>query len=205
MNRQKIALTGPSGSGKTTLAKHISEVMGYPFISTSAGDILTIEDKSILKEKYLYEGKGHENVISLSSRIPSFGLDFQNMVANARGSIILNNDGFIIDRSPIDNLVYFMLQCSHNQSPKVFEIFREYCRKIIKELDIIIWVRTCSDSVEDNKSRIPNIHFQRMVDSLFKYAIEEHFFLELKDFNPEFYVIDTWDWEYRKNIIKEIF
>ncbi len=110
----KLAFSGPSGLGKTTLCKFVTETMDVPWISVSAGDLFTEGDKGGLEEKFGYKGQGYKAVINLSAINPEFGAAFQKTLLKRRAELIRTTPNFVIDRSPIDNVVYMLSQNGHN-------------------------------------------------------------------------------------------
>lgn len=191
----KIALTGPSGSGKTTIAQIIKNLTGFKYMSMSAGDILSLEQKEYLRENYGYDNLGHRNVIQLSNKEPNFGKMFQKMVAKQRYDLIHINDNFIIDRCPIDNLTYFLLQASQYCSVKEVEEFIDICKLGMIELDIIIFCHSKAEEIENNGSRVDNKYYQRMTEKVFSYSADLLM-------NKPIYHLDTWDLEEKEMLIK---
>jgi hypothetical protein len=187
----KIAMFGPSGGGKTTLTKIIPTLVPVTYIPGSVyTHLLSYNQKEELASKYGYIGTGHQAVINLSSINPAFGGDFQKFALMQRRKLIENNNNFVTDRSPIDNLTYFHLQCSHNQTEKATEDFIRYTQELYQELTHAIFVRTVNpQGIEDNDSRVANIHYQRMVDSVFEFLFKRYF----QDLPVKTLVLDTWD------------
>lgn len=173
MKQLRFAFTGPSGSGKTTLAKFLEKETGVEFIPNSAGLIFSEEDKALLKEKYGYEGTGHKNVINLSNINPDFGWDFQMAILKARLSIIYSKTSFILDRSPIDNIVYMLLQTGHNQPENKIGEFIQLAKKATLCLTHVAHINPL-EHVEDNNSRVPNLYYQQMVNSVFEHVISKY-------------------------------
>lgn len=200
----KIAFAGPSGTGKTTLANFISETFDIPFIKGSAGLILTEEDKKFLHDLGGYSQKGHKEVIQLSGD-PIFGWNFEALVLQRRTELIMGNSEFITDRSPIDNLTYFMLQASWGVSEDDIGKIISHAQKTLMELTHIIYIPLNNPDgvIEDNDSRIPNFYFQRMVDKLFQHTIADYFSPKQLGYRrPKFLELNRWDLEFRKNAVK---
>jgi GTPase SAR1 family protein len=194
----KIALTGPSGSGKTTISAYIQHVTGLPYVSMSAGDILDTDQKYFLKDQFGYDNKGHKNVIQLSNTNPKFGKMFQSLVRHQRAKVILEKPHFIIDRCPIDNLAYFLLQVSPNATDQEVEEFIYHCKETIKEIDIIIFCHSKAEEIENNNSRVDNKYYQRMTERVFLYAAE------LLGVTERVYHLDTWNIEDKEVLIRSI-
>ena len=198
--KYKIAFSGPSGLGKSTLCKHVTETHGVPWLSTSAGDILTPSDKNYLFEMFGYSGSGHKNVINLSSSNPEFGLQFQSRVLDARIDQIKDNPTFVIDRCPIDNIAYLLTQASHNLSEDVIEGFIKDAQMAYDKLTHVIQIRYSPDIpfIEDNHSRIPNRYFQKYISDVFT-GVYSRYFANVP--GPQVLTIDFWDLRSRKELV----
>lgn len=204
----RIAFSGPSGTGKTTLCKHLKE-QGLNWQSTSAWDVLNQVEKGLLKEKFGYSQEGHLNVIQLGHHNPEFAIAFQQMVKNARSRQLVRysgefqtNPGLVIDRSPIDNIVYMYMQASMYMNEEAADLFiTESLHNLNHFLDAIIFVPMTDEqpSVENNKSRISQIHYQHYVSSVFRWVFEEY----ADHISIPIYEIDTWNLEERKRLIDE--
>jgi adenylate kinase family enzyme len=197
---RKICFAGPSGIGKTTLCKYLDEKIEEPWKSTSAGDILNKQEKEVLRKEFGYSAQGHKNVINLSSKEPDFGKVFQNMVLRARNRQLETSEGIILDRSPLDNLVYMLTQASHNMSEdEVFRFITE-ARWAWEKLDYVFIILHSDDvpGVEDNNSRVPNRYFQKYISDVFRGT----YFKYLQDIQgPIVNIIDFWDLKARKEFL----
>jgi len=172
-----IVFSGPSGSGKTTLAKKVSERLNIPFIETSAGKVLSAEAKDKLKGMCpLWSGEGgHSQVIQLSAIYPDFGYAFQEAILNARGTLLFTNSQVILDRGPVDNLTYFLLQVGpFITNSSVLENFIEKCKRIQRQVTHLIRVPSLFPEIEDNNSRIASTHFQRLSSAVFDYTYKNY-------------------------------
>lgn len=193
----KVALAGPSGTGKTTLTEFIEQNTELKFTSNSAQNVFTKEDKKILRGLG-YHGTGHKEVVQLSMQNEKFAGEFQRRLLWRRGEFIVDNDKFIIDRSPMDNLAYFMYQSSFLTSELFIDTFVEQVKCYLRELDLIIFIPTTNEGgIENNGSRVNNYYFQRMISQIFWYCLEEF------DLNQEVQIetIDFWDLERRKEFV----
>jgi len=196
----KIVCIGPSGAGKTTLAKWIAEEYGLEFVSSSAWDLLSSEDKSFLKKEYDYKPEGHLNVIRKSFENANFTRDFQVLVEAKRAALLASGlDDMITDRSPIDNVTYYLLQASMMLSDEFTAQFIEAAVETWEEhVDAAIFVNFVNKKIEDNNSRISKVYYQRMTNAVFNYVYTEYF--EGKGV-PVLH-IDYWDLEKRKINVK---
>ena len=189
----KVAFCGPSGGGKTTLAEFISEKFNIPYIRGSASHIMNDEDKQFLTGLG-YNFTGHKEVIEKSGNIELI-YNFENIVRQRRKELIINNPAFITDRSPVDNIVYFLLQASYGMGDFATASFIEECKGVMPELTHVIYIRSVNpNGIEDNKSRIVNREYQRMVDSVFSMVL--NYYMEC--INVRLLMIDYWDLDKRK-------
>jgi len=197
----KIAFSGPSGLGKTTLCKEVQRGLKIPHLSTSAGDILSLKTKADLYTRFGYSGAGHRAVINLSSQDPHFGWAFQKAVLDARIGQIINSETFVIDRCPIDNVVYLLSQVGHNLTEYEIGTFIEQAQKAYVELSHVILIKYSPDipAIEDNQSRIPNRYFQKYISDIFM-GVYVRYFANL--IGPEVITLDFWNLDSRIATIK---
>lgn len=191
----KIAFTGPSGVGKTTLCKYVEDTFGYTHLSTSAKDVLS-EDHQVQLKNMGWTSKGHLDVIGLSVRNAEFAISFQDFLMEDRAKQILSNNDFVIDRSLIDVLVYRLTQASMHDNWFEYATAIKFAIKNMEELDLIIFI-PCNGSIpkiEDNKSRIPNFHYQSYISSIFDMIIAK----SMPSLHNKIKVLDNWDLDYRK-------
>lgn len=200
----KIGLTGPSGSGKTTIANFITQEVRkeLTFIPGSAGLMHYPESKNILEEKYGYLGQGHKAVINLSNSNPEFGYDFQFMLLKARREALTKNINFVTDRTPIDNLAYFLMQCSHNQTESVTKDYIEYAQEAFTQLTHLFILKPNENWTEMNGSRVANNYYQHMTYGVFINTYKRYFEDIAQDFRIRVVIIDDWNLDYRKAVVK---
>ncbi len=198
----KIAFSGPSGLGKSTLCKIVQDSNpNIKWLSTSAGDILSGKVKEALEIDYGYKGTGHKDVINLSCREPDFGRDFQTELLIARISQISRNDNFVIDRCPIDNVVYMLTQVGHNFMEAYCDDFIKQAQETFQKLTHVIIIAYSSDIpiIEDNKSRIPNKFYQQYISDVFM-GVYTRYFANLV--GPQVIILDTWDLTSRSETVQ---
>lgn len=208
----KIVMAGPSGSGKTTLARQIAIQLGMEFIENSAGLIMLPEDKEKLWHRYRYKGEwGQVGVINKSHEQPTFGLEFQKAILRARTKLLIKHRHVVLDRSPIDALVFYLNQCVHNYTQEetdafiedvAFQLFSSGVTHIVR-----IPLQNPKREIENDNSRCHNWYFQQKVDTLFDLAINlvkgclHGDFLSLMQSVPNqdipVYQVETWDWNAR--------
>lgn len=200
----KIACVGPSGSGKTTMASYLEEKLHMKFIRNSAGIIIPKAKQTEFKEKYGWTKSGHQDVIRLGHINPMFGLEYQKAILEARAEIIRTTPSFILDRSPIDNVTYFLLQASMYQPIQQCEEFINYARSTAQELTHLFAFHTMDYEVEDNQSRVSNVYFQRAIDAVFDDTLKRYFERPLK-MTTRITHLKTWDLVEKKTIVLNVF
>jgi len=196
----KIAFSGSSGSGKTTLVEFVSEVTDLKHISGSAGDVKQEGDKMLLDEMFRYPGGGHVGVIRYSALNPEYGVMNQKILQMRRAQIIRENDNFVTDRSPADNLTYFINQVGYHPhvTDAMTQEFMEDCLKAWENLDLVVYVKAVQpQAVEVNGSRVSNRFYQKSIDAQFEYWIKNYFIPNATD-GPAVLILDFWDLNRRK-------
>jgi adenylate kinase family enzyme len=185
MAKLRIGCSGPSGTGKTTLSEHIAKEYNIPFITTST--------------KPLWDKHGitsHAQLISKTMLEPSWGIDFQNEVLEFRITKLKGVDQFITDRSPVDNLAYFLTQNTHLLPPEATTEYNVKCKKAFLMFTGIIQMPFTKDiPLEDDGMRITNTYYQRLMNHAFSLAGE---IMELGSSPTSHLILDYWDWEKRK-------
>lgn len=188
---KRIFISGASGSGKTTLAKYISNAYSIPFIDGSS---------KVLWPKYGI--KSHLDLINKCKESKEFAITFQYRLLSYRQEAIKDLDSFVTDRSPLDNLVYFMLQLSHDIVESENVKYIEECSKTFQYGENLLFITKIADNpIEDDGMRITNYFYQRMVQGLFENMITENW-LEL-DYDTPVYNLD-WDWDERIKKVRSI-
>ncbi len=193
----KIALCGASGSGKSTLARWMSQKWDTPYIENSAGLILPEEVQERFVRNYGWTKSGHRDVIRLGNINPMFAIDFQTELLKVRTKFINDTPRFIFDRSPVDNLAYFLLQCGHLTTTEAAHQHIGNCVAAANRLDGIIFLHTSTNTgeVENNGSRVDNWYYQRMVTGVFKHVLNTYMsHLHILE-------IPQWDLATRKRLI----
>lgn len=200
----KVAFSGSSGSGKTTLVEWVSETLGLKHISGSAGDVKNEGDKLILDDIFRYAGGGHVGVIRYSALNPEYGIVNQKLLQMRRSELIFNNDNFITDRSPADNLTYMINQTAYHPmvTDQMVEEFAKDCQKAWDQLTHVVYVKAVQPvEVERNGSRVSNRWYQKAIDAQFELWIN---YLDLNSlYGPKVLIIDYWDLDLRKKRVRE--
>lgn len=205
MKEKKIAFSGTSGSGKTTLVTKMAELNpNLTHISGSAGDLKQEGDKMILDEVMGYPGGGHSGVIRFSALNPEYGIMNQQMLQMRRSEVIFQNTNFLTDRSPADNITYFVNQCGFHPmvTDAMVEEFIKNCQKAWDELTHVVFVRAVQPKeVERNFSRVANRYYQKAIDCQFAHWID---YLDKNSMGgPELMVVDYWDLDRRIQEVNE--
>lgn len=198
-------MSGSSGSGKTTLVTYIASLMGLTHISGSAGDVKKEGDKYLIDDVYGYPGGGHVGVIRFSALNPEYGIMNQKLLQMRRSELIHNNENFITDRSPADNLTYMVNQVGYHPmvSDAMVKEFAEDCLKAWEELTHVVYVKAVQPaSVEVNGSRVANRWYQQSVDAMFENWIRNYFVAQSME-GPKVLIINFWDLETRKNLVTD--
>ena len=198
----KVAFSGSSGSGKTTLVTWLAETTGLQHISGSAGDVKQEGDKMIIDDLLGYPGGGHHGVIAYSALNHTYGVMNQQLLQVRRQAIIETNDNFVTDRSPADNITYFINQCGYfpEVSDAMCQEFFNKCLEAWEGLDYVFYVKAVQPhSVEVNGSRIANKFYQQAIDVQFEYWIKR--LMEKSVIGPVVTFIDFWDLDQRKELV----
>lgn len=200
----KIAFSGSSGSGKTTLVEWLAKELSLQHISGSAGDVKKEGDKMIVDEVFKYPGGGHVGVIRYSALNPEYGLMNQKLLQMRRKELIQNNNYFVTDRSPADNLTYMINQVAYHPmiTDAMVEEFAKDVQEAWDELTHVIYVKAVQpDAVEVNGSRVSNKWYQKAVDAQFEHWIQYLYSNSLV--GPKVLIIDFWDLQKRKDLVLE--
>lgn len=196
----RIAFAGPSGLGKTTLGRIVAKRLKLQHPSTSAWDVLSEVDKRYLYENFGYTQKGHRNVINLSNSVPNFGTEFQRLVLEARIKQIHNSPNTVLDRCPIDNIVYMLSQVSHNMQEGRVQYLIEQAQRAYQMLTHVIIIKYSSDIpfIADNNSRVTNRYFQQYISDVFG-GVYNRYFSQLV--GPRVIALDFWDLKQRTDTV----
>lgn len=187
MEEKRIYIAGPSGTGKSTLAKHIAHYYGIPFISTS-GKMLW--DKFGIKD--------HQDLIKRTNLDPDgFGYVYQVELLKQREAALAGHAEFVTDRSPIDNLVYFLAQVSSYCSMQKTEEYIELCENSMKMGNKVIYIPFTHDVVlENDGARITNPYYQLYITSTFNFVIRKNLLKFCRGGNC-LLTLDKWDFNTR--------
>lgn len=183
-----IMLCGPSGTGKTTLAQWIAKKYDLKFIPTSS---------KVLWKKYGIAD--HAHLIRKSIGSPMWGYKFQEELLDYREDVMAKNFNYITDRSPIDNMVYFLLQVTPHISYKLTENYIDRCKSLIDRNNHNEWLFHLPFNkevikLEDDKARIINPIYQECTQLYFDYCIAQ--------IDKTIIKLDTWDFEKKIKIVQ---
>lgn len=188
MKDKRIGIFGPSGSGKTTTAKFINEVYGIPYLHTDGPE---------LRKKY--GCNSHRELVTLSIVNPFKGLCFQHDLLDERLKLAMTHDNFVMDRSPVDNMAYFLLQNSAVSKPEVTERFLERAGGLLDRYTHLIGIPALYDKPEDDGVRIQNLYYQQMTWRIMEWIVSD--FISTSTLVPKILVLDNYDLAWRKKEI----
>lgn len=190
---RRIHICGASGTGKTTLAMELSKRFGLEYITTSA--------KKVWPE---FGIKKHSDVKNLNSH------DFRNYqfaILNNRDLTLRGKDNYITDRSPLDHVIYYLLEMAMVENlPQTHQFMIAVNQSLEEHVDLLIYLPFIDEIVlEDDNMRVNNKFFQEIVDSIFHRVINEpnKFLIPSLELKP-ILRIDTWDLDTRINWASEI-
>ena len=187
MKNIRIGICGPSGTGKSTLAKYISEKYEVPFVTTST--------KPLWEKHYI---TSHESLINKTLSDPKWGLQFQHEVLDYRIKMMDENPNFITDRTPIDNLVYFLLQNTHSVSANDTEEYILRCKFALEKMNGLICLPFSEEiPLSDDGARITNKYYQYTVNGTFVVASQ---LMKSSLFELKALTLTMWDYEVRKQL-----
>ena len=166
----RIFICGPSGVGKTTLANRISKVLDIPFISTSG--------KALWKT---YNILSHKHLIEKTLDDPlGFGFDYQMELLLLRKERLKNLESFVTDRSPIDNLVYFISQLGSFVNEDDMKKYMSLCEEALTIYNKGIFIPFDKSIIlEDDGARITNRYYQQYINGIFNLVIYEENYLSV--------------------------
>lgn len=183
----KIGLFGASGTGKTTLAKHISETYKLPYVNSSS---------SKLWGKYGY--KTHQEVHEDAYLNPTNGIILQREILESRNCLFKLRQYFITDRTPVDQMAYFMYYFPFLGSIQKLT-FIDKLKQQVKYFDAFIFVEFNTPDIEDNGKRVLDPVYQVAVDGMMQGIVKHN----LLDIQVPILVLPEWDWEKRKHEVEQ--
>lgn len=190
---KKIFISGPSGSGKTTLAKYIAARYRIPFVDGSS---------KVLWKRYGIES--HADLITKCSNDPEMAIKFQFELLDYRMEAIQGKSEFVTDRSPLDNLVYYLLQISHMQNTDTTREFVEACSDSMHRfgfIQIYLDIKGTPYDLENDGMRVHNEYYQEMVDAVFKQLIRDNTLFSKALVTS----VNEWEWESRVQTVEKLF
>lgn len=189
----KIYFSGCSGTGKSTLAKWIEDTYGIPFITTSTKPLW---DK--------YGVKNHIELIKIATENPQLGIDFQFDLLRYRKEVLSQHESFVTDRSPVDNLAYFLMQNSHIATEDQTEEYIKQCKELLFTGTHLFFIDFTSDiKLENDGMRVSNKYYQQMSNSVFKDVINDWMW-DIGVEKLQYSKISVWDMDTRKDQVTRI-
>lgn len=184
---RRICMAGPSGTGKSTLAKALAEHYKIPYITTSTKPLW---DK--------YEIKSHSDLIQKAFLNPQWGKEFQDEVLQFRIDALKGAEEFVTDRSPIDNIAYFLLQNSASLGEEDTEKYIYSCMGVMDMFShIILLPFTDLVVLEPDGKRIANKYYQMMVNGTFSVTTQIAYQMMNPKSTLQSKAIHIWEWDKR--------
>ena len=118
--------------------------------------------------------------------------------------MIKENDSFITDRTPLDNIVYTIIQLgpsiSSDETLKYIQRAKEVYKSVEEEYQHI-HLGLNNDMlgemlIENDGMRIPNFYYQLMVESVFRTCLDSNW-LDIRNISK----IYSWDMDRRENLV----
>lgn len=180
-NIPRIGIFGPSGVGKTTLSENIAKHYNIPFITCSTKPLW--ERHNISR---------HSEILQKGSIDPLWGDMFQREVLQYRVNKLTGINSFVTDRTPIDNLAYYLQQNSPFVDEVNVENYTKLCLENLTLFDILIFMPFRKDAIlVDDGKRITNRYFQMVMNNLFTLSLD---LLESQELSKKpIITIRTWD------------
>jgi len=194
MSGVKLYISGVSGVGKTTLAEQISKELEIPFIVGSS---------KVLWRKHNIVS--HKDLIQKCNNDSKFAMDFQLELLEYRKEAVKGLNSFVTDRSPLDNLVYFMLQVSQQVSADETMAYIKACKETYPTESYghlhlgMDYKMALEIPLENDGFRITNVYYQLMVQNMFHMCLN-HNWLDIKNL----YGVTTWDREQRNRVLHNL-
>lgn len=190
----KIGIAGPSGTGKSTLAKWISENYKIENLNLS-GKVLWPE----------YEIDSHEELIIKSHTNPDWGIEYQgNLLAYRLMELDKRVHSYVTDRTPIDNIVYMLLESSmHLSDTDTINFINNAIQHTFQYYTHIVITPLTGNEKEDDGKRVFNRYYQWMVDGIYKNVIHEYLLPYVKKQGTQILVLPEWDMKDRQKRIRE--
>lgn len=156
----RICMAGPSGTGKSTLSEYISKTYNIPFITTSTKPLW---DK--------HKITSHADLIRKTLVEPAWGVDFQYEVLKYRNEVLDGHEEFVTDRSPLDNLAYFLMQNTSGCTEKETEDYIKSCKQALSRFTGFIALPFTKEiQLENDGKRVANKYYQIYSNEIFHLA-----------------------------------
>lgn len=181
---RRIAFLGASGTGKTTLANYIRAMYDMRFVSGSFSDLVP-KTKDVKHVDMLNKSKGD---------IIREEFELLNIRKRTYDEKLLNHESFVTDRSPIDNMAYYIYKLSHQLDQcDMEEFFNVTCMVLGKYITHLIYIPFVDEMIddwqtEDNGKRITNNYFQWQISQIMSGLIRLYGYQR----NPTFFWDDKW-------------
>ncbi len=184
----KIQICGPSGAGKTTLAKFIAEQFGIPYIHTDGPGL-----------RKLYGCESHSDIIKMTAADIVKGNMYQYELLAQRSQLSMG-DSYVMDRSFVDSIAYFLLQNSAFNTEQETVAFISKTLAVCHRCTHLIMIPPLYTNPEEDGVRIQNLQYQKMTWEMMKYAAEEYRMDQAMNYLTPL-LIETYDLDERKRIV----
>ncbi len=138
----------------------------------------------------------------MATRNPELGIRFQWDVLNYRKEVLGGVENFVTDRSPLDNMVYFLSQNASHATQEETLRYIEACVRMYFQSTHWIHIRLTPDiKFEDDGMRVNNLHYQIAIEAIFQNCLSVYMaphFIQLK---KRLLNIDIWDMGMRQKLV----
>lgn len=160
---RKICISGPSGTGKTTLAMWMAKHYNIAYLDGSGKKIWG--DRAIGTDDIT----NHQDIITKSYIDPIWGLKYQENLLDYRATLMNSCDNWVMDRGPLDNMVYFLLQVSPMVGEKTsMGILNEALVLYGEQTHQIITILSPDIPLTRDGKRVPNRFYQMTTDAVYE-------------------------------------
>jgi len=155
----RILLVGASSTGKTTLAREIEAKLGIPFVSVQTGDLM--------------RECGVHSHPDLLRRTPEFQAEFQLRLALDRLSLMRQHENCVMDRSPLDAYVYYLLGPAAHLNAEQGDLLVDAMRQALQLSDLSVYYKFGSIPLSANDLRSTNPHFHQATCALYGHLLSQ--------------------------------
>jgi hypothetical protein len=144
------------------------------------------------------------DIIKRNTKDPVWGIAFQNELLDLRVNLFEKHfeTGFVSDRSSLDNICYFLLQCGPYVDTETSRMYLSRALSIYSKYQThqVILPFTNDTKLEDDRMRINNAFYQAAFDAVLE-KITSLYAPHIT--NVKVLIIPEWDLELRKTMMLE--